>query len=78
MNEKKKEEDSQSFYRYKKKDKKLYLQIWKVYEPFTTPKRLQESLHLFDTQGNESKNASVGKYARKKKYTAWPSHSPIE
>ena len=40
-NEKKKEEDSQSFYRCKRKDKKLYLQIWKVYEPFTTPKRLQ-------------------------------------
>ena len=50
MNEKKKEEGSQSFYRSKKKDKKLYLQIWKVYEPFTTPKQPQESLHLFDTQ----------------------------
>ena len=29
-----------------------------------------KSLHLFDTQGNESKNASVGKYARKQKYMA--------
>ena len=45
----------------------MYLQIWKVCEPFTTPKRLQESLHLFDTQGNETMNASVGKYAPKTK-----------
>ena len=58
---KEKEEGNQSFYRYKKKDKKLYEQIWKAYTPFTTPKRLQESLHSFDTQGNEGMNASVGK-----------------
>ena len=53
------------FYRCKRKGKKLYLHTWKVYEPFTTPKRLQESLHLFDTQGNEAMNESVGKYAPK-------------
>ena len=45
----------------------MYLQIWKVFEPFTNPKRLQESLHLFDTQENEAMNASVGKYAQKTK-----------
>ena len=66
-NKKEKEEGSQSSYRCKRKDKKLYLQIWKVYEPFTTPKRLQQSLHLFDIQGNEAMNAYVGKYAPKTK-----------
>ena len=69
MNEKKKEEGSQSFYRCKKKDKKLYVQIWKVYEPLTTSKRLQDFLHLFDTQGIEAMNESVGKYAPKQKDT---------
>ena len=66
-NSKEKEEDSQSFYRCKQKDKKLYEQIWKAYAPFTTPKRLQESLHSFVTQGKEGMNASIEKYAPKKK-----------
>ena len=67
MHLKEKEECSQSFYRCKKKDKKLYEQIWKVYAPFTTPKRLQESLHSFDTQRNEGMNTSVEKYSPKTK-----------
>ena len=67
MNEQKKEEGSQSFYRCKKKYKKLYQQILNVYEPFTTAKRLQESLHPFDTQGNEAMNASISKYVPKTK-----------
>ena len=67
MGKEKKEEGSQSFYRCKKKDKKLYHQLLKVYEPFTTAKRLQESLHPFDTQGNEAMNASISKYAPKTK-----------
>ena len=56
---KEKEEGSQSFYRCKKKDKRLYEKNWITYAPFTTPKRLQESLHSFDTQGNEGMNTSV-------------------
>ena len=48
-------------------DKKLYEQIWKAYAPFAIPKQLQESLHSFDTQGNEGMNASVRKYAPKTK-----------
>ena len=64
---KRKEEGSQSHYRCKEKDKELYTQIWKAYRPFTTPTRLKESLHDFDTQKNEAMNASIAKYAPKTK-----------
>ena len=67
---KRKEEGSQSHYRCKEKDKELYTQIWKAYRPFTTPTRLKESLHDFDTQKNEAMNASIAKYATKTK-TSW-------
>ena len=50
-----------------KKDKELYTQIWKAYQPFATPSRLIELLHEFDTKKNESMNASITKYAQKKK-----------
>ena len=45
----------------------MYTQIWKVYQPFTTPTRLKESLHEFNTQKNEAMNASITKYAPKTK-----------
>ena len=49
MKEGKKDEGSQSFYRHKVNDKKLYDQMWDCYRPFTTITRLKESLHEFDT-----------------------------
>ena len=58
---------SQSYYRCKINDSKMYEQIWNVYEPFTTRERLQESLHPVDTQQNEAMNAFVSKYAQKTK-----------
>ena len=58
---------SQSYYRSKINDAKLYEQIWNVYKPFTTRERLQEFLHLFDTQHNEAMNTSISKYATKTK-----------
>ena len=67
MNEKKKEEGSQSFYRCKYKDNKIYEQVWKRYYPFTTPKRIQELLHCFNTLWNEGMNISVEKYVPKTK-----------
>ena len=45
----------------------MYEKIWKAYVPFTTPKRFQESLHCFGTQGNEGIDVSVGKYVPKRK-----------
>ena len=67
MKEGKKEEGSQSFYRNKVHDKKLYDQMWDCYRPFTTITRLKESLHEFDTQKNEAMNTSIAKYAPKTK-----------
>ena len=58
---------SQSYYRSKINDAKLYEQIWNAYKPFTTRERLQESLYLFDTQQNEAMNVSIPKYALKTK-----------
>ena len=48
MKEGKKDEGSQSFYRNKVNDKKLYDQMWDCYRPFTTITCLKESLHEFD------------------------------
>ena len=67
MQRKKKEEGSQSSYRCKIKDKKLHEQVWKVYAPFTTLKRLQELAHCFDTKGNERMNTSIETYTPKTK-----------
>ena len=64
---KRKEEGSQSHYRCKEKDKELYTQTWKAYRPFTTPTRLKESLHEFDTQTNEVMYTYTIKYAPKTK-----------
>ena len=50
-----------------KKDKELYTQIWKAYQPFATSTRLIESLHEFDTKKNEAMNASITKYTPKTK-----------
>ena len=41
--------------------------MWKAYSPFIQPHRLQESLHPYDTQLNESLNQKVSKYAPKTK-----------
>ena len=50
---------SQSYYRNKIDDAKLYEQIWNIYKPFTTREHLLKSLHPFDTQQIEAMNASI-------------------
>ena len=56
-----------SYYRDKKIDKRLYDQMWSLYEPCILPHRLAESLHPYDTQLNESMNQVIAKYAPKNK-----------
>ena len=70
QNGKEEEELSQSFYRSKIKDAKLYNQIRNTYKPFTTETRLKKSLHMFDTQKSEAMDTSIVKYAPKKKRMA--------
>ena len=55
------------YYRSIVKDKALYDQMWEIYSPCILPHRLEESLHTFDTQLNESLNHSISKYAPKYK-----------
>ena len=58
---------SRSFYHSKANEPELYNQLINAYKKYTTPERLQESLHLFDTQVNESLHHVVSKYAPKHK-----------
>ena len=58
---------STSFYHSKETDIDLYNQLVEAYSRFTTPDRLIESLHPFDTQLNESLHHVVAKYAPKHK-----------
>ena len=59
--------ESTSFYHSKQCDSDLYNQLVEAYAKYTTPERLKESLHPFDTQLNESLHFVVSKYAPKHK-----------
>lgn len=54
-----------TFYRSKENDKELYEQMVNAYSKYTTPERLIESLHPFDTQVNESLNKVASNYCPK-------------
>ena len=56
-----------SFYHSKIADPELYNQLLQAYNRFTTPERLQESLHPFNTQINESLHHVISKYVPKHK-----------
>ena len=54
-----------SYYHSKTDDKELYEQLIAAYDRFTTPERLSECLHPYDTQVNEALHHVVAKYAPK-------------
>ena len=58
-------ETPQWYYRSKEEHPKLYSQILNAYAPYTTPERIAESNHPYDTQLNESLNNVVSRYAPK-------------
>ena len=58
-------EPPQSYYRSKTEHSKLYDQMQRAYAPYTTPERIRESQHPYDTQLNESLNNVVAKFAPK-------------
>ena len=63
---------NESYYHSKEYDFDLYNQLIEAYEKFTTPERLAEILHPFDTQLNEALHHVIAKYAPKHKISPPP------
>ena len=62
--------DKDDEFRCKQNDNQLYNLLKKTRFPFQTDKVLKESLHMFDTQKNESMNNVIAYVAQKNKTMA--------